>query len=125
MISMRAPIGPPWPVACATAPPCRLLLLAFQGQREGAAVAEVAAEEQRSADQVGQVLAQVQAQAGALGVARRRRVELREGLEQLGLVFHADAGAAVGDGEFGDALAVLAALAQAEADRALVGELDG
>src|SRR5471032_1446535 len=96
-----------------------------QRQRERAALAEIALEEQRAADQVGQVLAQVQAQARAFGMPGRGGVQLREGLEQLGLVFLADAGAAVGHGEFDDVAAFALALCQRYPHLAGLGELDG
>ena len=58
-------------------------------------------------------------------MARGGGVELREGLEQLGLVFFLDAGAAVGDAHFRHLHAVFLALGQADAHRALFRELDG
>nr|GEU28476.1 hypothetical protein [Tanacetum cinerariifolium] len=98
---------------------------ARQGQRERAALAEIAFEEQRAADQVGQVLAQVQSQARPFRVAGGGGIELRERLEQLVLVFLADAGAAVGHREFDDLLTLALALRERDTYRAGLGELDG
>src|SRR5689334_12830977 len=66
-------------------------------ESERAAFAEARRERDAKPEQLGELLRQMQPEAGAFVPARRGRVDLAEGLEQLGLVLGADAGAGVGD----------------------------
>lgn len=83
--------------------------LAAQRQRKGAAGAEITCE----------VWPDSGTGTSAFRVPRRCRIELRKRLEQLGLVFRATPGAAVGHGKFRDQLAPVQMLRQRQAYRAV------
>ena len=94
--------------ACGNCAPCRSFRLDEGGsggadvglrqvEREGAALAGVAAQLDFAAEQVGQFAADGQAETGAAVLAAGARIGLLEGLEDDALFFRRDADAGIGD----------------------------
>jgi len=76
-------------------------------------------------DQLRQLLAQMEAEAGAFAQARRDFAHLTEGLKQLLLVRLPDADARIHHADFGQELAIALPLPEIETNFAFLGKFDG
>src|SRR5207253_8405035 len=79
-----------------------------QDQREPAAFAKLALQCDFPRQQLGQLLAEVQTQAGSLSAPPAGCANLREGLEKLCLVLGPDTEACISDGDLGERLSAIA-----------------
>src|SRR5207247_9399086 len=96
-----------------------------QREREGAALAKFALEADASSQQLGQFLAQVQAQSRTLPAAPGVAVHLGEGLKHFGLIFGPDSYACIAHAELDPGLRVVLPAAQHNVHFPALGELDG
>src|SRR5579872_6122029 len=96
---------------------------ASQGEREGRALSELARERDRPLEHAREAPADREPEARPAVLPRLRAVHLLEVLEDARPVLLGDADARVGDGDL-DAV-VLAVPGRPDADRALLGELEG
>src|SRR5690349_5589548 len=122
--SLRADASPPAGTGLVFAPLRIVMPLLRQPHREHAALAGLALERDLTAEQVGELLREVQAEAGALVALGRGRVELGKRLEQLHLVLGADPDPGVGDVDFRQEVPVVPPLGELDADPAFFGVLD-
>src|SRR6266852_6032356 len=104
----------------------RVSFLVFrQDQRKPAPFSVFAFHSDAAAQQISQLLAQMQAQAGSFRVLLTFGVEPGKRTKKLGLVIRADAYARVRYGDLRGGRAIVAPLAGFQSDRTILRELDG
>src|SRR4051812_35006208 len=102
-----------------------VMSLPRQDQRKAAALAALAAKHDLAAEQLGELLAQVQPEPGAFGRIGAGAADAAEGAEELVLLDQRNADAGVVDPDLHGALVRLRARQQSQPDAATAGELDG